>query len=161
VAVISRASKCGRRRCAPRWCYLRVLLAGVTCGDEEPHESHRKRRVMNRRDRSSASRTAREGDARSSPDETDANDATTDARDGADAIWCAKNASCVCSENACSFSFTSLHFLRCSSDVPSVLLLFVSSLSLSHLAPRTVSLPSFLEGLCFFLGLPRVTCTEG
>ena len=153
MAVISRASKCGRRRCAPRWCYLRVLLAGVTCGDEEPHESHRKRRVMNRRDRSSASRTAREGDDRSSPDETDANDATTDARDGADALWCAKNASCVCSENAFSFSFTSLHFLRCSFDVPSPCCYFFLSLSLSHLAPRTVSLPSFFEGLSFFLGL--------
>ena len=60
----------------------------------------------------------------------------------------AENASCVCSENAFSFSF-----LRCSFDVPSALLFF-SSLSFSHLAPRTVSLPSFFsEGLSFFLGL--------
>ena len=41
-------------------------------------------------------------------------------------------------------------------DVPSALLFFFLSLSLSHLSPRTVSLPSFLEGLSFFLGLPRV-----
>ena len=61
----------------------------------------------------------------------------------------AENASCVCSENAFSFSF---HFT--SSVVRSMYLLrvviFPLSLSLSHLAPRTVSLPSFLEGLVFF-----------
>ena len=56
-------------------------------------------------------------------------------------------------------------FLFPSSVVRSMYLLrcFFSSLSLSlsHLAPRTVSLPSFLEGLSFFLGVPRVTCIEG
>ena len=59
----------------------------------------------------------------------------------------AENAFCVCSENAfsLSFSFTSLPplFVRCTFSV----LLYFLSLSLSHLAPPTVSLPSFFEGL--------------
>ena len=58
----------------------------------------------------------------------------------------AENAFCVCSENAFWM------YLPCC--------YFFLSLSLSHLAPRTVSLPSFLEGLCFFLGLLRVTRIE-
>ena len=68
----------------------------------------------------------------------------------------AENASCVCSENAFSFSFTSLPplFVRCTFCV----VIFFLSLSFSHLAPRTVSLPSFLfSGSSFFLGLHRVT----
>ena len=111
---------------------------------------------MNSRDRSSASRTARDGDDRSSPDETDANDATTGARDGADALWRAKNALCVFRKRLlCVFRkrllpFLFLHFTSSvvrSMYLPRCYFFFSLSLSLSHLAPRTVSLPSFLAGL--------------
>ena len=53
------------------------------------------------------------------------------------------------------------HFRKRLLDVRYLLRCFFFSLSLSHLAPRTVSLPSFLEGLLSFLGLPRVTRIEG
>ena len=76
---------------------------------------------------------------------------------------CRKRLLCVFRKRL--FPFLFLHFT--SSVVRSMYLLRVVifplslSLSLSHLAPRTVSLPSFFEGLCFFLGLLRVTRVEG
>ena len=53
----------------------------------------------------------------------------------------AENASLLC-------VFRKRLFLHCTFCV----VIFFLSLSLSHLSPRTVSLPSFFEGLCFFLG---------
>ena len=62
---------------------------------------------------------------------------------------------CVFRKRLFLFLFLFLHFLPCSVDVPSALLFIFLSLSLSHLAPRTVSLPSFLFSGSLFL--PRVT----